>query len=144
MSDVRSFLTLRIFSAFSSHFAFPSFSVIELRSSSICVVVILDTDDWLELAEEGLDVVRATRSKVLLVGEVSGGEKVKLRGATPPPLPPPPPTCDVAAEFAVSDAGCEAPEGVLARDRGDESTWEGPDVEPDCRGGKDDRDEREI
>jgi hypothetical protein len=84
-------------SAWESHFAFPSFSVIEPRSRNTCVTVILDTDDWLEIFEAGVDRENGLRSKVVLVGDVrlccdKDGEKVAgLEDAPPPPLPPPPP-----------------------------------------------------
>ena len=69
-----------IASACASHFALPSFSVIEPSSRKTWVTTILDTEDWPETAEEGFDPVN-DRSNALVVGEFklccgNGGEKV--------------------------------------------------------------------
>ena len=87
--------TLWITSAWASHFALPSFSVIEPSSRKTWVTTILDTEDWPNGAEEEFRPV-ADRSKVLVVGELrlccgNGGDKVWCLKLPPPPLLPPPP-----------------------------------------------------
>ena len=72
--------TLWIASAWASHFALPSFSVMEPSRRKTWVTTILDTDDWPDAAEEEIDPVN-DRSKALIVGEFklccdNGGEKV--------------------------------------------------------------------
>lgn len=88
--------TFRIASAWESHLALPSFSVIEPRSRNTWVTTILETDDWLELADNNVDEEKVFRSKVVLVGEVKlccvpKGENAAVRVDPPPPLLPPPP-----------------------------------------------------
>ena len=61
-----------------------------------CVITILDSEDWLEITDEELELVNGDRSKPLIVGELSvccgrGGEKVWFLKLPPPPLLPPPP-----------------------------------------------------
>ena len=99
-------------------------------------MIIFDTDDWLFEAEVGVDTLNGLRSKVELVGEVmpwveTEGEKAATRDCPPPPLLPPPPPWDALAEAAAEDAKVEVEKGVVARDRGDDSSWlEGSCCEP--------------
>ncbi len=56
-------------SAWESHLALPSFSVIDPKSKNTCVTTIFDTDDWPDIPDEGADPPNADRSNVLFVGE---------------------------------------------------------------------------
>lgn len=61
--------TLRMVSAWDSHFARPSFSVIEPRRMNTWVTTIFETEDEPPRFEDACPCV-ADRSKVLLVGEL--------------------------------------------------------------------------
>ena len=103
--------------------------MIEPRSRKTWVTTILETDDWLELADDNIDEGNVFRSKVELVGEVTlccgrEGENVAVREDPPPPLlPPPPPAWVAVVEAAAEDAKFELENGVVVRERGEDSSW---------------------
>lgn len=74
--------TLRIASAWDSHLALPSFSVIEPRRMKTCVTTIFETEDEpVRFEADDASPCPVERSKVLLVGELrfccgKDGEKV--------------------------------------------------------------------
>ena len=95
-TNVRPQRTFRIWSAWDSHFALPSFSVIEPRSKKSWAITILATEAELLLVMLIDEDDAAVRSKAVLVGEFTlvcdnDGENVAFLEAPPPPLLPPPP-----------------------------------------------------
>lgn len=90
--------------------------------------MILETEDWFEPEVVEVDELRAFRSNAVLVGEVrlkdedEGENTADFDGPPPPPLPPPP--SDTVVEAAAEDAKLVVENGVVARDRGDDSRVE--------------------
>ena len=119
-------------SAWESHFALPSFSVMEPSNKNTCVTTIFDTDDCPELLDVEEDRLKAERSKLAVVGDVklfdpSEGEKVEERALPPPLLLPPPPPVAVDTDEAVAPVVVTRlldANGVVVRDRGDVSDCE--------------------
>lgn len=93
------------------------------------MTTILETDDWLEPVDDNVDEEKVFRSKAELVGDVTlccgkDGENVAVREDPPPPLlPPPPPAWFAVVEAAAEDAKFELENGVVVRERGEESSW---------------------